>query len=150
LKSPVLVLNANFEPIHVCSTHRAISLILTGKADLVMNGRGEIRTVSRSYPRPTIIRLGHMVHRPRPRVKLTKREILSCPGTWGATIHGRTWSLHALLVTTAKGGAPWNRRTCLSFATPLNPRHQPCTSLPATWSKTRSGRLLSRDGNKLG
>ena len=75
-RSPVLVLNANFEPIHVCSTHRAISLILTGKADLVMNGRGEIHTVSRSYPRPTIIRLEHMVHRPRQRVKLTKREIL--------------------------------------------------------------------------
>lgn len=79
-KSPVLVLNANFEPIHVCSTHRAISLILTGKADLVMNGRGEIHTVSRSYPRPTIIRLENMVHRPRPRVKLTKREILRRDG----------------------------------------------------------------------
>lgn len=73
---PVLVLNANFEPIHVCNSRRAITLILSGKASLVMNGRGEIHTVSRSYPCPTIIRLEHMVHRPHPRVKLTKREVL--------------------------------------------------------------------------
>jgi len=74
--TPVLVLNANFEPINVCNTRRAIGLILTGKADLVMNGRGELRTVTRSYPRPSIIRLERMVKRPRPRVRLTKREIL--------------------------------------------------------------------------
>jgi 5-methylcytosine-specific restriction endonuclease McrA len=74
--APVLVLNANFEPINICNTHRAIGLILTGKANLVLNGRGEIRTVSRVYPRPSIIRLEKMVKRPRPRIKLTKREIL--------------------------------------------------------------------------
>ena len=47
---PVLVLNANFEPIHVCNTRRAIGLILTGKANLVLNGRGEIKTVSLVSP----------------------------------------------------------------------------------------------------
>ena len=74
--TPVLVLNANFEPIHVCTTRRAIGLILTGKASLVLNGRGEIKTVSISFPRPSVIRLDHMVHRPRAQVRLTKREIL--------------------------------------------------------------------------
>jgi 5-methylcytosine-specific restriction endonuclease McrA len=73
---PVLVLNANFEPIHVCTTRRAIGLILTGKASLVLNGRGEIKTVSRVYPRPSIIRLDKMIRRPRPTIRLTKREIL--------------------------------------------------------------------------
>ena len=73
---PVLMLNANFEPLHVCTTRRAICLVLTGKADMVLNGRGVIRTVSRSYPRPSIIRLGKMIRRPRPRVRLTKREVL--------------------------------------------------------------------------
>jgi 5-methylcytosine-specific restriction endonuclease McrA len=74
--APVLVLNANFEPINVCNTRRAINLILSGKANLVMNGRGEIKTVSQAFPRPSIIRLQRMVKRPRPRVRLTKREIL--------------------------------------------------------------------------
>lgn len=73
---PVLVLNANFEPINVCSTRRAIGLVLSGKANLVLNGRGEIKTISRSYPRPSIIRLEKMIHRPRPRIRLTKREVL--------------------------------------------------------------------------
>ena len=73
---PVLVLNANFEPIHVCSTRRAIGLIVNGKASLVLNGRGEIKTVSTSYPRPSIIRLEKMIKRPRPTVRLTKREVL--------------------------------------------------------------------------
>jgi len=76
MNEPVLVLNANFEPIHVCNTRRAIGLVLTGRAILVLNGRGVIRTVSFSYPRPSIIRLDKMVRRPRPHVRLTKREIL--------------------------------------------------------------------------
>ncbi len=74
-ESPVLVLNANFEPLNVCSFRRALGLMLTGKATLVMNGRGEIHTVSRSYPIPSVIRLERMVRRPRRRVRLSKREI---------------------------------------------------------------------------
>jgi 5-methylcytosine-specific restriction endonuclease McrA len=73
--APVLVLNANFEPINICNTRRAIGLILSGKADMVMNGRGNIHTVSLTVPRPSVIRLDMMVHRPRPRVKLTRREV---------------------------------------------------------------------------
>ena len=73
---PVLVLNANFEPINVCNTHRALTLVLSGKANMVMNGRGYIHTVNQAYPIPSVIRLIEMVRRPRVRVKLTKREIL--------------------------------------------------------------------------
>ena len=75
MKEPVLVLNANFEPIHVCSTRRAIELILAGKAGMIANGRGHIRTISQLLPRPSVIRLAIQIHRPRPRVKLTRREI---------------------------------------------------------------------------
>ena len=73
---PVLVLNANFEPLNVCSTRRAMGLVLNGKASLILNGRGYIQTVSASFPRPSIIRLDKMIRRPRLRVRLTKREIL--------------------------------------------------------------------------
>lgn len=80
MQEPVLVLNANFEPLNICNIHRALGLMLSGKASLVLNGRGEIRTISRSFPRPSIIRLEKMVHRPRPAVRLTKREILRRDG----------------------------------------------------------------------
>ena len=75
LHEPVLVLNANFAPINVCTTRRAIGLILTGKASMVMDGRGMIKTISSNIEKPSVIRLGRMVKRPRPRVNLNKREI---------------------------------------------------------------------------
>lgn len=75
MPADVLVLNANFEPIHVCNMRRAINLILADKAMLVLNGRGEIHTVHHVFPRPSVIRLMHMISRPRPRIKLTRREV---------------------------------------------------------------------------
>ena len=75
MQEPVLVLNANFEPINVCSTRRAIGLILAEKAAMVVNGRGHIHTINQLLPRPSVIRLEHMIHRPHPRVKLTRREV---------------------------------------------------------------------------
>lgn len=75
MNEPVLLLNANFEPLNVCTTRRAIGLVLKGKAELLLNGRGYIRTVRKQYPRPSVIRLGYMIKRPRPRVRLSKREI---------------------------------------------------------------------------
>jgi 5-methylcytosine-specific restriction endonuclease McrA len=75
MQAPVLVLNANFEPINVCDLRRAVGLILADKALLVVNGRGDIKTVNASFPRPSVIRLQKMVSRPRPRLKMTRREI---------------------------------------------------------------------------
>jgi 5-methylcytosine-specific restriction endonuclease McrA len=72
---PVLVLNLNYEPLNICTTKRAMVLLVIGKAEVVENGRGYIRTPSTTYPRPSVIRLGYMIKRPRPRVKLTRREI---------------------------------------------------------------------------
>jgi 5-methylcytosine-specific restriction endonuclease McrA len=75
LSSPVLVLNANYEPLNVCNTKRALTLIFSEKASLVLNGRGFVNTVTAQYPAPSIIRLENMIKRPRPRVKLTKTEV---------------------------------------------------------------------------
>jgi len=73
---PVLLLNANYAPLHVCNTRRAMGLLILGKAEIILNGRGVIRTASLALPRPSILRLSFMVHCPRPRVKLSKKEIL--------------------------------------------------------------------------
>ena len=77
MHEPVLVLNANFEPLNVCSMRRAIGLILADKAAMVVNGRGHIHTIDQLLPRPSVIRLEHMIHRPRPRVKLNSPGSLS-------------------------------------------------------------------------
>lgn len=76
LNEPVLILNVNFEPLHVCNTKRALSLVLQGKADIVLNGRGTIHSASAEFDIPSVIKLGYMVKRPRLQISLTKREIL--------------------------------------------------------------------------
>lgn len=80
MNEPVLVLNANFEPLNVCTTRRAVCLVVAGKAEMLLNGRGYIKTVRETYPRPSIIRIGYMIKRPRPRVRLSKREIFRRDG----------------------------------------------------------------------
>lgn len=76
LNEPVLILNVTFEPIHICSTKRAMALVMSGKAEIVLNGRGTIRSASSVFELPSVIKLSYMVRRPRPRVALSKREIL--------------------------------------------------------------------------
>ena len=63
----MLVLNANYEPLNVSSVRRAMGLLLHGKAELVLDGRGVIHTVGDSFPCPSSFRLGPMVRRPRHR-----------------------------------------------------------------------------------
>jgi 5-methylcytosine-specific restriction endonuclease McrA len=75
MNDAVLVLNANYEPVNVCNLRRAICLLLTDRAILVLNGRGELQTANAIFPRPSIIRLQHMIQRPRPRPRLTRQEV---------------------------------------------------------------------------
>jgi 5-methylcytosine-specific restriction endonuclease McrA len=158
---PVLVLNANFEPINVCNTRRAIGLVLSGKASMVLNGRGEIKTVSRTFPRPSIIRLDRMVKRPRPRVRLTKREILRRDDYTCQYCGGRmTYLTIDHIVPRRLGGRhSWDnlvaacpncnhrRLKCPCCARRQNRRPPLITFLPATWAITLSGCHLSRGGN---
>jgi len=75
LDSAVLVLNQNFEPLNICKTRRAIALVLLGKAHILENSRGVIRTPSMAFPCPSVIRLAYMIKRPRPKLKLTRQEV---------------------------------------------------------------------------
>jgi 5-methylcytosine-specific restriction endonuclease McrA len=76
----VLVLNQDFEPLNVCHTHRALVLVTGGKAEIVANGRGYITTPSARFPIPSVIRLAHHIHRPRPRIRLSRRAIFRRDG----------------------------------------------------------------------
>jgi len=71
----VLLLNQNYEPLNVCSLRRALVMVLGGKAEILENGRGFIHSVSHSWPVPSVVRLGYMIRRPPPRVRLCRREV---------------------------------------------------------------------------
>ena len=75
LTAPVLVLNLNYVPINISNVRRAIVLVGKGKAELLENHRGEIRTVASVFEVPSIIRLAYLVKRPFAPRKLSKKEI---------------------------------------------------------------------------
>jgi 5-methylcytosine-specific restriction endonuclease McrA len=71
----VLVLNQNYEPLNICNLRRAFVLVDRGKAEVLEHGDLGIRTATRLVPRPSVIKLSYMVKRPRPQVRLSRREI---------------------------------------------------------------------------
>jgi 5-methylcytosine-specific restriction endonuclease McrA len=75
INSPVLVLNQNYQPLNVCNVRRAVVLLGRGKAEIIINGRGHIRTISLLVPVPSVIRLVYMVKRPLVRRRLSRRAI---------------------------------------------------------------------------
>ncbi|MBI3973630.1 MAG: HNH endonuclease [Chloroflexi bacterium] len=75
VNSAVLVLNQNYEPLNICNVRRAFVLVDRGKAEVLEHGQEGIRTASRIMPRPSVIKLGYLVKRPRPQVRLSRREI---------------------------------------------------------------------------
>ncbi len=73
----VLVLNQNYEPLSVCSVRRAVVMMYLGKAEMIERFDGKvIRSVYRSYPVPSVVRLGLYIHLPRKRVLLSRKNIV--------------------------------------------------------------------------
>lgn len=77
IDSPVLVLNQSYEPLNLCRTRRAVVLVFHGKAEVLENGRGELRSVSCAFQMPSVIRLVYMVTRPRHQRRLSRFEVFS-------------------------------------------------------------------------
>lgn len=77
INAPVLVLNQNYEPLNVCDIRRAFRLLGADKAELLERNHQVIHTPSLAIAAPSVIRLVYLVKRPRPRVKLSRREVFS-------------------------------------------------------------------------
>ena len=73
--APVLVLNLNYVPINVCTVRRAVVMLGKGKAEILENHRGELRSFSAIIEAPSIIRLVYLVKRPFLPRKLSKKEV---------------------------------------------------------------------------
>lgn len=86
--SSVLVLNQNYEPLNVCNVRRALILVLRGKAEIIESARAAIHTARATFVLPSVIRLVHMIKRPRPKVRLTRKEIFA-RDNWQCVYCGR-------------------------------------------------------------
>jgi 5-methylcytosine-specific restriction endonuclease McrA len=78
----VLVLNASYEPLNVCTVRRALVLILKEKAEVLENGDGLLRSETMQLDRPEVIRLISFVRVPRDihRRRITRKAVLARDG----------------------------------------------------------------------
>src|SRR5438046_6802568 len=75
----VLVLNATYEPINVCTVRRAVVLLLKEKAEVIERSEFELHSATTTLARPIVIRLVSYVRIPRHthRRKITRRAVFA-------------------------------------------------------------------------
>lgn len=109
----VLLLNASFEPIRVVSLHRAVTLVVTEKADIVERKPGVLRSPSISVPVPSVIALRVFVKIPyRATLPLNRRAVIARDGGKCAYC-GKDGSTIDHVVPRSKGGKHvWENVVC--------------------------------------
>ena len=80
MRGEVLVLNQNFEPLHVCNWQRAITLLYLGKAVALEHDSRVIHSPTVAIRLPTVVRLSYHIRRPLPDLKLSRQAILARDG----------------------------------------------------------------------
>lgn len=105
--SQVLVLNASFEPLNVCSVRRAHVLVWKGKAEVVERGDEPLRSAAVAFVRPLVIRLLQYVRVPRAVKRRISRRVLFARDGWRCVYCGASAGRLTLdhVVPRSRGGA---------------------------------------------
>lgn len=158
----MLVLNATYEPINVCTVRRATVLLLKQKAEVVEHSGLRLHSERMTMSRPAVIRLVAYVKVPREthRRKITRRAVFARDG-WTCQYCGSRSNLTVdHVIPRSKGGtstwdnivascAPCNRRKGdhLPHQANMHPRtpprvphpnvfiHVASPSIPASWKQ---------------
>ena len=86
----VLVLNASYEPLNVCSVRRATVLIFKGKAEIIEEWGQPLVSASSTFPWPHVIRLVNYVKVPRSIKRKISRRALFARDGWKCVYCGTT------------------------------------------------------------
>jgi 5-methylcytosine-specific restriction endonuclease McrA len=102
----VLVLNASYEPLNVCSLRRAYVLVFKGKAEVVEELDRPLRSATDTYQWPHVIRLVHYVRVPRMVQRKISRRALFARDGWRCVYCGTTAGRLTLdhVIPRSKGG----------------------------------------------
>ena len=102
----VLVLNASYEPLNVCSVRRAHVLVYKGKAEVLEALERPLRTATDTYPWPHVIRLVTFVRVPRAAQRKISRRALFARDNWRCVYCGTSGGRLTLdhVVPRSRGG----------------------------------------------
>jgi 5-methylcytosine-specific restriction endonuclease McrA len=102
----VLVLNASYEPLNVCSVRRAHVLVFKGKAEVVEELETPLHSASDTYPWPHVIRLMTYVRVPRAVQRKISRRALFARDGWRCVYCGASGGRLTLdhVVPKSRGG----------------------------------------------
>ena len=106
----VLVLNASYEPLNVCSIRRAHVLVHKGKAEVVESGDRPLRSASRAIVWPHVIRLLAYVRVPRAVTRRISRRVLFARDGWRCVYcgeNGGRLTLDHVVPRSRGGGSEW-------------------------------------------
>jgi len=76
----VLVLNQNYVPLNVTTVRRALALVLKDKAEVLEHNGHILRSPSREFHAPSVVRMVYLVRRPTPELKLTRKSVFARDG----------------------------------------------------------------------
>jgi 5-methylcytosine-specific restriction endonuclease McrA len=102
----VLVLNASYEPLNVCSVRRAHVHVFKGKAEVLEALERPLRAATDTYPWPHVIRLVTYVHVPRAAQRKISRRALFARDNWRCVYCGTSGGRLTLdhVVPRSRGG----------------------------------------------
>ena len=135
----MLVLNATYEPINVCTVRRATVLLLKSKAEVIEVGTRDLHWASGSFPRPVVIRLVTYVRIPRDthKRKITRRAVFARDG-WECQYCGARTSLTVdhVIPRSKGGGSGWDN--IVASCAPCNRRKGDMTPVQANMHPART------------
>ena len=119
----MLVLNATFEPINVCTVRRAVVLLLKEKAEMIERGERDLHSASANMSRPVVIRLVSYVKIPRDthRRKITRRAVFA-RDDWTCQYCGSRSNLTVDHVVPRSKGGSSNWENIVASCAPCNRR----------------------------
>jgi 5-methylcytosine-specific restriction endonuclease McrA len=102
----VLVLNASYEPLNVCSVRRAHVLVYKGKAEVVERLEQPLRSATHTFTWPHVIRLVQYVRVPRAVQRKISRRALFARDGWRCSYCGTSTGRLTLdhVVPRSRGG----------------------------------------------
>ena len=141
----MLVLNASYEPIHICTARRAITLVLKGTAVVEECSAHTIRTSKINVPVPSVIRLSKYRRMPRHNRSVSRKGLLLRDGNTcqycRAKLPPKDLTLDHVIPRSRAGESTWENLVVCCFG--CNNRKGSRTPAEAGMALARAPRQIS-------